>query len=266
MLPVRNRGKNIPNHVELFTESNGLIHGGIVTTNRYRITCRAYRCFKSGKRLLENAWRFVWEEEVAGWCDQHDANGDLLDTWSTYKLLPEFYEKREPLPWGSDAATFAPSLSGGGRETQGFYITSRYFFDCFLAIAKFCHENPYGTPLPAELVKVWDTGVPALQYMGKVDGAYTPPFPHADEADRESMIEHPFFRLHSVDCPSFPINSAYVKVYSPHRDCDVTIVSIVGARNTLATSPPHARKPNWKRGLREVGWHVRRYVGPPGGS
>ena len=235
MLPVRSQGTDIPGHVDVFKELNGLIHGGIIYTPTYTLVCKAYRYF---------VWTATQGSEthidmVAGVCEQKDPSGKVIDRWSTAARLHQYYAGTSiALP---TTAVDSRSLRGSGRRKFKFkikippiywykYIHGFYMPDLF----QLNKEIPSVNTLP-------DTGIPWNCFYTRGKFARTPVPSNA--------VENPFFNQPAYCSEGFPICTPYIKIFSPAPECKQTIVAMVGA----------FREQSGSMYRREAGWHCKTF-------
>jgi len=235
MLPVRNQGTDIPGHVDVFKELNGLIHGGIIHTPGYTLVCKAYRYFvwtatQGGETHIDMA---------AGVCEQKDLSGKVINRWSTAARLHQYYAGTSiVLP---TTAVDSRSLRDSGNRKFKFkikippiywykYIHGFYMPDLF----RLNKEIPSVNTLP-------DTGIPweCFYTGGKFAHAPVP----------SNAVENPFLNQPAWCSEGFPICTPYIKIFSPMPGCKQTIVAMVGA----------FREQSGGTYRREAKWHCKTF-------
>ncbi len=120
-LSMRHSGEDIPGHVEHFRDMNGLVHGGIITTQWYTLHCRA---FLSGIGNVRTA---------AGACEQRSLDGELITRWSTAERLQERY---------NDLTQKAP------QDFPLYYLNFSFPYDVLLMAKTGEPVHDSGVPLP----------------------------------------------------------------------------------------------------------------------
>jgi len=195
-LPVRNHGNDIPGHIKVFKEHNGLIHGGIVYKKNYTLVCKAYRYF-----VYQNT-NFI--DVVAGVCEQKNKEGKVINQWSTAPRLQPNYANNS-LPFLDIAMLY--NNYAGIITMQGFYIPSDWAQH---VISKNGHCPDNGLPLPG----IYNPIIPAASF--------------AKPPGYKIAIENALFNLLPTGGPGTPICTPYIKITAPHPDMKETIVQMVG--------------------------------------
>ncbi len=199
MLPVRNRGVDIPGHVKLYNQCNGLIHGGTITTPGYTLECKAYRFIKGS----------TWV--VAGVCEQKDAEGKVIERWSTADHLKEYYSSTSrKLP---EYALFCQRV---------YKPLKKFLFKGLCVPILTGYYLPYDKNLVVKALNIFN---PKPQTVTFPDTGI--PFPHP-KLDSNSVIS-PFYNPVQESSFGYPISTPYIKIFSPSPQCRETVVFMISA-------------------------------------
>lgn len=231
-LPLRFSGNDIPGHVVTAKEHDGLVHGGVITTHSYTLTCRAYISLEYQSKDMVAV--------VAGICRQKRPDGGVMGSWCTAQRLERYYtDPTFRLPAGAFIS------NAQGSHYHGFYIPLRWFVTGALARLD-------GT----KIVIYEDSGVPLHPYIYNPPSHFNPScHMFMQSPTHESAIENALYMgEHIESSPGFVIDSPYIKVFSPGPDSPRTIVSMVGAHRELHSSRNHLE---YKR---EARWYVKTFT------
>jgi hypothetical protein len=207
-LPARNSGTTA-RHVQLFTQNNGLIHGGTIRIGSGALVCRAFRFFN---------WEGLTRTDVvAGVCEQMDASGKVVQRWTTADRLKEMYQSAtQPLPG------FAASTTPAGK-THGFYVSEQHIKNVALAVNK-----TLKTKKPFPPVETPDNGTPATTiYQGRADTLLGVMNPFSIPPGPDTAVENALFSTQPGATGGFIVKTPYLSVFSPTPQLPVVIVSMV---------------------------------------
>lgn len=244
-LPVRNAGSTTAKHVQLFTQSNGLVHGGVISIGSSRLVCRAFRFYRSGNNHNLDV--------VAGVCEQMDASGKVVQRWTTAERLTDMYQNTsQPLPAYAcryDGGSTTGWMGFAGGQTEGFYHGERFATELMNAIRALTKPNllrPRATKggLPFE---VPDTG-PHRDYYLKTSFS-TPPGP-------DTAVENALYDKLPTASAGYVINTPYLSVFSPSPLLPIVIVSMVGVYREAWMNASQSVT----RFERKAGWTVRSFT------
>lgn len=260
-LPARNSGTTSAKHVQLFTQNNGLIHGGIITIGSNKLVCRAFRYFKRKAALAASSYI----EVVAGVCEQIDGNGRVVQKWTTAERLPEMYQSTsQSLP------TYACRDDHNLGEGEGFYHSVQYASALTQALKDLRKKATNGkktfTLAPIELP---DDGQPdPAYYQGqfKAIGQSQLPFSRlfailghhfSTPPGPDTAVENALYNNRPIGTKGYVINTPYISVFSLGPSVPVVIVSMIGVYREAVLH--FQGTPIMKRFERKAGWSVRSF-------
>lgn len=233
-LPPRNICQDAPGHVQCFRYLDGLVHGGVITTPNFTVSCRAFRLvwmrrYKGTKKRDE-----MREAVVAGVCQQKDPSGRPMRTWSTAGALPTKYIEKQRY-FGSPDAPLPESAIRQvhfekGKKGRWAAIWFGYYF-----------PNGWGGG------HAGDNRSPQYAHWGDLGGNYIWEKGPAGPAS----IESPTFSANPVCSAGYVICSAYLKVKHPNPKTRLISVEMVGIlrrqeqRGTGVSEYVRAAAPGW---------------------
>lgn len=236
-LPPRNQANDIPNYVTCFKEHDGLIHGGIIKTPTFTLTCRAFRLvymyrYSGSSREKRDEIR---EVAVCGVCEKKDLSGQIVERWSTADFLPLTTNINRGNYSSTSAGVPSPAIrldnfnKGKHHRWSGSWF-GYYFPNGF---------NVFGG-------NIYDNGSPIYEHWASLEGEYIwDRYPAGANG-----VESPLFNYTGQWTKEFVISTSYLKVFHFSPDDSEVIVAMVGAyrfqgqRKTIIVNP-YTRMGEW---------------------
>jgi hypothetical protein len=220
LLPVRHApAKTHPHVAPLPDNHNGLVHGAVVTTAKFRVVCKAYRWFRH-HTVMKGFYEFVsgtYDEEVGGVCEQFDLSGKLIQRWTVGTRFPAMYASTSvALPHA------ACLMSMGGPKPTTWTLEGFYMSDKTADMSGIRPADPNslkkGFPIPDS---------------GKLNsGFYKPNTPSqlfGRAPNHNFAVENALFTASSQASPRlYPVSTNYLKIYSPTPTMNEVSVRLVG--------------------------------------
>ena len=224
--PLPPRFKCPPHHHirPLADDKNGLVHGAIISGEKFDLHIKAFRWFSYEKIYYGDNSRGRWHalaEEVAGVCDLYDKLGKLVDSWSTAQYFKsKFANTSVPLP---DLACQSKFTFVNGDIKGKYYPFNERVEGFYYSNYKQEEEGKkgYDPIMLTYQVDHHDSLMPDEEFLTfcrkHLYGADTP------DIQKQWLVD-PEYKIKPTSGNAFLINSSYLKVYESNASGELMVV------------------------------------------